>query len=423
MEVWSTALNHGSNTKRKALGANYWKLWAASATSNLGDGVSQAALPLLAITLTGDARLVGGLATSAVLPWLLFALISGALVDRLDRQRVMWTANAARAALVGVIAVAVTTDHVSIWLLYVVAFCLGTAETLFDNAAQAMLPSVVRADQLETANGRQYAAEIVANAFAGPPLGAFLFTVAMAAPFWADSGSFVVSAALIAWVRLTRRGPVRAPAQRSLRSEIAEGLRWLNSHHVLRTLAIVLGVINFAGQMAMSTFVLFARDRLGLSERAFGVLLATMAIGGVLGGLFAARLTARAGLARSLFVVIGGQGVFVASIGLLDEPFAVGTVLAVNGFLGVWWNVITVSLRQQIVPEHLLGRVNSVYRTFGWGSLPLGALAGGFLAHATSLRVPWFAAGAVCGVALTIAMVALSQEAIDSSRAESPLRD
>lgn len=418
-----TALDHGSNTKRATLGINYWKLWAASGMSNLGDGVGQAALPLLAATLTRDARLVGGLTTALMLPWLLFALISGALVDRLDRQKVMWTVNVVRAALVAVIAVAVTADRASIWLLYLVAFCLGTAETLFDNAAQAMLPSVVKADQLELANGRQYAVEVVANAFAGPPFGAYLFTAAIAAPFWVDSGGFVVSAALIAWMRLPRAVPVSAPEARSLRSEIAEGLRWLNSHHVLRTLAIVLGIINFAGQMAMSTFVLFAEDRLGLGESAFGVLLAAMAIGGVLGGLFASRLTARVGQARSLFVVIGGQGVFVAAVGLMDEPFAVGSVLAVNGFLGVWWNVITVSLRQQIVPDHLLGRVNSVYRTFGWGSLPLGALAGGFLAHATSLRVPWFAAGAICAVALVIAMLALSQEAIDDARAELPSRD
>lgn len=417
-----TALDHGSNTTRTPLGANYWKLWAASGMSNLGDGVGQAALPLLAATLTRDARLVAGLATSAVLPWLLFALISGALVDRLDRQRVMWTVNVVRAALVAVIAIAVTTDQASIWLLYVVAFCLGTAETLFDNAAQAMLPSVVAPDQLEKANGRQYAAEVVANAFAGPPLGAFLFTVAMAAPFWVDSGSFVVSAAVIAWMRLSRAEPVGAAVARSLRSEIVEGIRWLKRHHVLRTLAIVVGIINFAGQMAMSTFVLFAQDRLGLGERGFGILLGAMAIGGVLGGLFAARLTARVGQARSLFIGIAGEGAFVAAIGFMDEPFAVGTLLAVNGFLGVWSNVITVSLRQQIVPNHLLGRVNSVYRTFGWGSLPVGALAGGFLAHATSLRVPWFAAGAVCGLALTVAMATLSQEAIDKARAETPGR-
>jgi MFS family permease len=420
MEVLLTALDLGSNTKRSSLGTNYWKLWAASGMSNLGDGVGQAALPLLAATLTRDARLVGGLATAAVLPWLLFALISGALVDRLDRQRVMWTVNGVRAALVAVIAVAVTTDHASIWLLYVVAFCLGTAETLFDNAAQAMLPSVVAPAQLEAANGRQYAVEVVANAFAGPPLGALLFTVAMAAPFWVDSGGFVASAALIAWMRLSRTAQATAPAGTSLRSEIAEGLRWLNGHHVLRTLAIVLGIINFAGQMAMSTFVLFAEDRLGLGERGFGVLLAALAIGGVLGGLFAARLTARVGQARSLLVVIAGQGIFVGAVGFMDKPIPVGSVLAVNGFLGVWWNVITVSLRQQIVPDHLLGRVNSVYRTFGWGSLPLGALAGGFLAHATSLRLPWFAAGAICGVALAIAMLKLSQEAIDDARAAVP---
>jgi predicted MFS family arabinose efflux permease len=409
----------------KRLGANYWKLWTASTVSNLGDGVSLAALPLLAATLTRDPRLVAGLATAAALPWLLFALISGALVDRLDRRRVMWVVDLARGGLVAVIAIAVFTDRASIVLLYVVAFCLGTAETLFDNAAQAIMPNLVERDQLETANGRQYSAELVSNAFVGPPLGSLLFSTALAAPFWVDSASFVVAAALVAMIRVSRPIPNGATAsreQRSLFREIADGIRWLNAHHLLRTLALLLGTVNFAGQMAMGTFVLFTQDRLGVSERRYGLMLASLAAGGVVGGLVAGRLTRRVGQARSLLVVLAGSSVLLVVIGLTRDPVFVAALLAMNGLLGVWWNVITVSLRQQIIPDELLGRVNSVYRTVGWGSIPLGALAGGFLANATSLQVPWLVAGAVCFVALVAASALVTQHAIDEARAAAPAR-
>lgn len=407
-------------SREGSLGPGYRRLWSASVISNLGDGVNQAALPLLVVTLTADPRLVSGVAFAAGLPWLAFALVSGALVDRLDRRRLMWAVNSVRAALVGLLALAVATDVTSVALIYAIAFCLGTAETLFDNAAQAFLPTVVSSDLLERANGRQYAGEVVANALVGPPLGAVLFTVAAAAPFWLDSTTFAVSAVLIASIRpapVPGAAPALAP-RRSLRADIAEGLRWLRGHRLLRTLALLLGTANLASNLAFSTFVLFAVDELGVSERGYGLLLAGVAAGGVLGGLTAPRIVGRLGQARSLALALGGMGASLALVGLARDPYSVGVLLAGQGVAIVGWNVITVSLRQAVVPARLLGRVNSVYRTVGWGSIPLGALAGGFLARATNLRVPWLAAGALTLVASGVAAVRITQTAIDAARAE-----
>src|SRR4051794_2367916 len=264
------------------LGSRYWRVWTASAISTLGDGVDAAALPLLAATLTRAPRLVAGLTTAAFLPWLLFALVAGALVDRLDRRVVMVTANLVRGALVAAIAVLAGTGTATIWTLYVVAFVLGINETLFDNAAQSMLPAIVEPALLERANGRQYAAEVIANSFAGPPLGGVLFAVAVAAPFGLDAASFVLSAALI----FTLRGSYRAAgagvgpegARRSLRAEVAEGVRWLRHHRLLRTLALLLGTMNLASNLGFATFVLFAQEQLGLGDQGYGVLLAAAAV-------------------------------------------------------------------------------------------------------------------------------------------------
>lgn len=411
------------------LGPRYWRLWTAGTISNLGDGVDAAALPLLAASLSRDPRLVAGIGTAFALPWLLFALPAGALVDRLDRRKVMYRANLVRAGLVGTIALLVATDTASMWVLYVVAFALGTCETMFDNAAQAMLPSIVERDLLETANGRQYAAEVVANAFVGPPLGAWLWVVAASLPFWFDSASFLVSALLIASLTGSFRA-VPAPgaepvARRSLRHDIADGLRWLQAHRLLRTLALLLGVMNFTGMMAISTFVLFAQDELGLSEGSWGVLLAAMAVGSVLGGLLGERFSQHLGAGSALVLSVVLAGVLAPLVvGLTDLAWVVAVAQSVSGFFSVVWNIITVSLRQQIIPDHLLGRVNSVYRFLGWGSMPLGALAGGFVADAFGLRAPWLLGAVIVAVALAVitARGIVTSAAIDAARSAAPVR-
>ncbi|MBW3618873.1 MAG: MFS transporter [Actinobacteria bacterium] len=429
------------------LGSNYRKLWTASFISNLGDGIDAAALPLLAAALTRDPALFAGVAVAGRLPWLVFALQAGAIADRVDRRRLMATANVVRFGLMGVLGLAILGDWASIWLLYVVAFCLGIAETLFDNAAQAIMPSVVVRPQLERANGRLYAGEMVANQFLGPPLGGFLFAVAAAVPILLDAGTFLVAAGLIAWMTgsYASRRPAAASAgpgvvadpdptapardddvapgasvpRRRMRTEIAEGLRWLWGHRLLRTLAILLGFMNGLSMMFFATFALFATDPdiLGLGEIGFGFLLTAGAAGSVLASLVAGRIVERFGRGPVLWSTLLGSVAIPIATGASSDAFVVGALSAGFGFTAVIWNVVTVSLRQTIIPDDLLGRVNSVYRFVGWGSMPVGAFLGGVIASQFGLRAPWFVAGTVMALALVPAVRVISSRTIEEARA------
>ncbi len=387
---------------RVGLGLNYWKLWSASTISNLGDGITLIAGPLLAASLTRDPVLVAGVTFAQRLPWLLFSLISGALVDRLDRRLLMGTVDGFRAALVGFLGISIALGFVSIPLMYVVFFLLGTAETLFDNASQAILPSVVARDSLEKANGRLFGGQVVANQFAGPPVGGFLFAVAASVPFLIDAGTFAAAAALVLVMsgRFRLEGLKEEP-RRTLTADIGEGLRWLFGHHLLRVVALMLGITNLTFAAFEAIFVLFAQNILGLGSFGFGVLLSAGAVGGVLGSLIADRTVSWLGPGRSLHAVLFGSAAALAVIATTENPFAVGGMFAVVGVGVVIWNVITVSFRQAIVPERLFGRVNSVYRLLGWGGISIGALTGGILADSFGLRAP-FIFGVFVLVALSL---------------------
>ncbi len=407
---------------RSGLGAEYWKLWTASAVSNLGDGVARVAAPLLAASLTREPLLVAGLAFAQWLPWLLFALVSGALVDRLDRRQVMWTVDLFRTALIGALGIAVLGGWASMPLLYVVFFLLGTAETLFDTASQTILPQVVPEDRLEKANGRLYSAELVPNNFTGPPLGGFLFGVAAALPFLIDAGSFAVAAALVLALRgkFRPQHPENAP-QTTLRAEIGEGLRWLWGHRVLRTLAAMVGAMNMLGMAAFATFVLFVQDVLGLGNAQYGFLLTSGAAGGLLGSLVADRIVGRLGTGKALFgVLLLNAGTF-AVIASSPSSFLVAGMLALGALASVIWNVITVSFRQAVVPEQLLGRVNSAYRLMASGATALGAPLGGFLAQRYGLTAPFWIATAALVVVTVAALPVINERTIREARGAKPL--
>jgi MFS family permease len=386
--------------------------------------VDAAALPLLAASLTRDPRQIAGLETAARLPWLLFALAAGAIVDRIDRRLLMVSVNVVRGGLVAVIAFTAATGTTRLWGLYAVAFFLGVNETLFDNAAQSMLPSVVLPDLLEVANGRQYAAELIANTFVGPPLGGVLFALVVSVPFWVDSASFFISAALIATLAGTFRPAGMAPVPEGTRrrlsiwSDIAEGVRWLRNHRLLRTLALLLGVMNLCSNMALATFVLFAQEKLGLNDQGFGFLLAAMAVGGVLGGALGRRIAVTLGPARALVVSLVVEGATTLTIGLVSQAWAVAVLSCASGIFTITWNVITVSLRQRIIPDRLLGRVNSAYRFIGWGVIPIGAFLGGVVAERFGLRAPFLIAGLIGLIAVIPGRALITSEAISAAEAE-----
>lgn len=400
------------------LGPNYRKLWVASAISNLGDGVRLTALPLMAAEITREPAQIAAIDLASTLPWFLFALLAGAFVDRVDRRHAMGVANIIRAILVGALALSVLADNATLVLLYIVAFMLGCAETVYDNANQAILPSLVRKDQLERANGRMYAAEFITNQFAGPPLGAFLFLTAAAAPFFLDSASFLIAALLV----LSLSGSFKAPRDAdvpsmSMRADIAEGLKWLWNHKLLRTLAIMLGTWNALNTAAFSIFVLFALEILEVTEVGYGILISSLVIGSVVGSLAGSAVSRLMGPGTTLILSVASGALLVLVIALTSNPYVVGAMFAIEGFVSVVWNVITVSLRQAIIPDRLLGRVNSVYRLFGWGSMPIGAALGGFLGTVFGLRAPYFVMAAVLAVMAIVTIPFVNNKTIAAARA------
>jgi MFS family permease len=362
-------------------------LWTSSGVSNLADGIVKVALPLVAIRFTDSPTLIAGLAFALMIPWLLFALPAGALADRLDRRRAMLGANVVRAALLAVLVLTVVTGMGSIWALYVVALCIGFAETIYDTAAQSIMPQVVPRYLLSRANGRLFAAELTANEFLGPPLGGFLVAAGVALAFATPAALWMVAVGVLLLVPGTFRIERERPT--TMRRDIAEGLRFLWRHRLLRTLAAMVGVNNFATNATWAILVLYAvgpASAVGLSEPAYGLLLSTMAAGNLLGFLTAEPIERRLGRARSLLLTILGGTLALAAPAVTSNPLLIGAAFFAGGITNAVWNVVTVSLRQLVTPDRLLGRVNSGYRLVAWGTRPLGAVTGGILAQAFGLR-------------------------------------
>jgi len=410
-----------ASTNSDGLGANYWKLWASSAASNLADGVFWIAFPLLAIRLTDSPILIAGVAVVGRLPWLVFVLVAGALADRLDRRRTMIGVAILRTLISLGIAVTIVTSTESLWLLYLTAFVLGVGETLFDTAAQSVMPSIVKRDELSKANGRLYAAELTMNQFVGPPLGGFLAGVAIAFAFAGSALAFAFAA--VALMLLTGSyKPVRAETagpRPSVVADIREGLSYLWHHRLLRTLAIMVGTMNLASSATFAVFVLYAvaPGPMGLDEFGFGVLMTGMAIGSLGGSLVVERVERRLGRARLLTMAVILNAVTVAIPGLTTNAWIVGASFAVAGVGIVMWNVVTVSLRQRIVPDALLGRLNASYRLLAWGSQPIGALLGGLIGQWLGLPAVFLIAGVVVALLLFLRRI-ITDEAIGAAEAE-----
>jgi MFS family permease len=397
------------------LGRQFWRLWTSAGLSNLADGVLKIALPLVAIRYTQSPTAIAGLAFALSLPWLLFALPAGALADRLDRRRAMLGANLVRSTLLGILVLAVVLDAGSVGLLYVAAFCIGAAETIYDTSAQSILPKIVGRERLSRANGRLFAAEITANQFIGPPLGGILVAASAAAALIVPSALWIAAIGVLLLVRGTFRIP--RTVRTTLRTDIAEGLKFLWHVRVLRTLAMLTGTFNFANNAVFAVFVLYAvgpTSAIGLADPAYGLLLTSAAIGSLLGCFLAERVERMLGRARSLVLAILGSALLVGAPALTTNPVLIGAAFLVGGATIVLWNVVTVSLRQRITPDRLLGRVNSAYRLLAWGTMPLGAAAGGVLAQLLGLRAV-FAIMAVITLLMLVVVRRLTDSAINDA--------
>ena len=448
--VTDVAETQGGATKPKVmLGASYWKLWSSSVISNLGDGVTAIALPWLASAVTRNAVLIALIAVASRIPWLVFTLPAGVITDRLDRRKIMWMSQLFRALLMlgsalivvyyqsslpdpGEVQEGVSTSNMVLYgMIVVVSLLFGFAEVLYDNSAQTILPALVEPEGLERANGNLWGAEMVTNSFLGPPLGSVLIGIAFALPFFFDAATFGVAAVLIFLISgsFVARDATGATADGKIDwwGEIKEGVVWLWHHPLLRPMAIILGVMNGLGAVTFATLVLFAQESLGVDAFVFAILGMSGAVGGILGSVTAPRVSKVLGSGPSLYFTLLASVFTNLIIGFATHWSIVFVMFAIFSFSAVLWNVITVSLRQTIIPDELLGRVNSVYRFFAWGMMPIGLAIGGILVSGleatgvdrdTALRSPWWFA-AVCYVALFIyAAPKLTTHNIESAREE-----
>ncbi|MFD7695435.1 MFS transporter [Streptomyces sp. NPDC059805] len=395
----------------------FGRLWAAQTTSSLGDGVTHAALPLLALTLTRDPMTLAVVTAAGTLPWLLFGVLGGALVDRWDRRRTMWGTDAARAVLLGAAAAAAVLDLLNIPLLAAVAFLLGLGGLFFDTAATAYLPDLLRRDPalLERANSRLRGAQTAMSGFAGPPAGSVLLTFGRAFPLLADAVSFLVSALL---VRSLPAVPRPAPDGReSLLQQARAGASYVFRDRLLLGLALRPAVGNIAFLAVETVLALFAHERLGIDTYGFGLLLTAEATGGLLGAGIASFLGRRLGTGTALTSTAAVEGLAILGLAAAPNAYMAGLALAVCGAGMGATMVLGPSLRQAIVPAHLMGRVASTSRMLAMCAAPVGAVLGGWLATAYDVRTPIYAAGA-----LLLSMTAVTASMTTNRRVEAALR-
>ena len=428
---WFKATNN-----RVGLTANYWKVFAATTISSLGSGISGVALPWIASSLTRDPIAISLIALAGQLPWIIFTLPAGVLIDRLNKKRILIAMDAARGLITAVVALVIFLERDTLgsvtrvnkelfgtrWsllsIIIVAQLAMGFATVLADTTSQAVLPSVASKEQLTHANGRIWAAISVSEQFVGPPIGSFLLGIAAFVPLLFDATSFFLSAGLILLVSVELGRKRESSENQTFKADIKEGFSWLWSHKIFRTLALTLGAINFLNSLFAGTYIFFAQEVLNVSVFQFAILGTGFAIGGVIGGTLGPRLAKHFGESRSLSISMLSMSALTLLTGLTSNWIVVWACGILTSILVMLWNIVTVSFRQSVIPEHLFGRVNSVYRFFGTGSGPIGAILGAglvsmllhFVDRTTALRAPFIVSSLVTLLVFALTRSSLSDK-------------
>ncbi|WP_089154095.1 MFS transporter [Micromonospora sp. NBS 11-29] len=393
------------------LGGRFAYLWTASTLSALGSGTATVAAPLYVASHTDDPLVVSVGAAVSWLPWLLFALPGGVLADRTDRRRLMVVIDWVRVGALAVLATAMLVDRAGVTLLYVVLFVINTGEVVFRTAAQAVLPAVVPRDRLERANGwLNGGTQVTQNMVAGP-LGGFLFVLAAAAPFALNAGTYALSAVLVGLLAGTYRagaGEVGTVGARSVRAEVAEGFRWLMSQRLLRTMALLIGLLNVTLTAAIAVLVLLAGERLGLGSVGYGALFTCMAVGGLLGSVVGDRLIAAVTATWTVRVGLLVEAGLHLALATSRSAAVVGFALFAFGVHGALWNIVASSLRQRLTPPSLMGRVGSTTLFVAAGGNCVGALLGGVVATQYGITAPYWV-----GFAVAVAVIVATWRVFD----------
>ena len=384
------------------LGRPFRWLLASSWVSNLGDGIGLAAGPLLVASETRDPFLVALAVVLQRLPWMLFGLLAGVLADRLDRRAIVIAVHAARAVILGLLAVTVALDRVDIAVVLVAMFLLGTAETFADTTSSTLLPMVVERPDLGVGNARIMAGFVTVNQLAGPPIGAAMFASAKIAPFVAEAVLMLLSALLAARVALPAHGRDRSERAHVIR-EIGEGWRWLWHNPAVRTLAITIVTFNVTFGAAWSVLVLYAIERLDAGEIGFGLLTTATALGGVVATGLYDRLAARVSLGNLMRAGLLIETGTHLALAVTTTTWVALVIMFVFGAHAFVWGTTSTSVRQRAVPTELQGRVASVYLIGMQGGLVVGGAVGAVIAGAWGVVSPfWFA---FVGSALLVVLI------------------
>ena len=379
----------GESIAPARLGRSFRWLLSATTVNNIGDGVVLSAGPLLVASLTGDAFLISLAVVSQRLPVVLFGLLGGVAADRFDRKRMVVVVDLGRALVMGVLVATIATGAVSIALVLVALFVLGTAETFADSASSTLLPGLVSRDDLGVANARLQSAFLLMNQLLFPPVGAFLFALGPGIPFATNAICFALGAVLISRIVAGARPPRISGA--SVRAELVEGFRWLLAHPPMRTLSLTILAFNVTYGAASGVLVLYATERLGMSEVGFGLLTTAIALGGVIGTVSYGWLERHFSLADLMRAGLVIETLWHLVLALTMSPAVALVSMFIFGIHAFVWGTTSTVVRQRAVPDAVLGRVTAVYRLAIVGGIVIGTPIGGLLASAFGITAPfWF---------------------------------
>jgi MFS family permease len=393
----------------------YWVTWVSSALSNVGDGIFAVALPLLAARLSRNPLDVAAISVAGSIAWLVIALPGGVIIDRMERRWVTVSANLTRMVAVGLLAALVAFDRLNLAWLAVLAMIIGAAEVTADNATQAIIPALVPNSLLNRAVGWRVSTVAITNQFLGGPLGAWLFVAAAWSPFFINAMSFAVAALVLSSLAGSFRvreldDPVATAA--SFSGDLSHGLRFLMSHRLLRTLAFLSALVGVGIYMGLGVMVLYLQDEFGLSESAYGVFAAVGVSGGVLGGLAAERVIDMFGRAKSIYGVLAVWAGGFFCIGIVNHAWQAALLSALVSFCVAVWNVAVSTLRQQVTPPKLQGRIGSATSLFSGGAVPVGYLLGGIVGDAMGLRPTFLIGATFTAIAAAVASVQITDAKI-----------
>ncbi len=384
------------------LGRPFWTLWSAFTASNLGDGLSLVAMPLLAIRLTDDARLIATVTVFQYLPFLLIALPAGVLIDRFDRRWIAVIAQAVRAVVVGGLGLVLLTGETTIGVLFVVAFLIGTSEVMTDGGLPALVRTLVRSSQLEVANSRISATQTVTNAFIGPPVGAALFQFGTWIPFVASAAVSLVSVATLVGLP-GRHRPAQDERRLPFVRRTVVGLGYVWRHDVLRPLVIAVATFSFVGAAGNAVSVILITERFGLGGVGYGLILSVDAVASVVMSFFVARLIARTSHSTSMRLAVVCFSAGGLLLGLFTAAVIAFVAAVVNGVSDPTWNIVSSTVRQRLVPDEVFGRMMTAYLFIAWGMRPVGAFLGGVVAEQVGVEWVPISAAIVVGSLLVTA--------------------